>query len=85
MSYTEANYENALIEVFRDTLSYNYLYGPDISRDYSDAIYMDELTPSLKRINKDIPQSAINECINKLRNIEGGTLLDKNRIFMNKG
>ena len=83
MSYTEANYENALIEVFRDTLSYNYLYGPDISRDYSDAIYMDELTPSLKRINKDIPQSAINECINKLRNIEGGTLLDKNRIFMN--
>ncbi len=83
MSYTEANYENALIEIFRDTLSYNYLYGPDISRDYSDAIYMDELTPSLKRINKDIPQSAINECINKLRNIEGGTLLDKNRIFMN--
>lgn len=29
MAYTEANYENAIIELLRDHLGYDYLYGPD--------------------------------------------------------
>jgi len=33
MSYTEANYENAVIEIFRDTLGYRYVYAPDVARD----------------------------------------------------
>ena len=33
MSYTESNYENAVLEVFRDTLGYAYTYGPDVVRD----------------------------------------------------
>lgn len=28
--YTEANYENAIIELFQETLGYHYIYGPDI-------------------------------------------------------
>ena len=32
-SYTEANYENAVIEIFRDTLGYDYVYAPDLVRD----------------------------------------------------
>ena len=30
--FTEANYENSVIELFRNDLGYEYVYGPDISR-----------------------------------------------------
>lgn len=30
--YTEADYENSVIELFRN-MGYSYLYGPDIERD----------------------------------------------------
>ena len=43
MPYTEANYENSVIEIFRDVLGYSYVYGPDVARDYSSTLYMDEL------------------------------------------
>ena len=28
--FTEANYENSVIELFRNDLGYEYVYGPDI-------------------------------------------------------
>ena len=31
--YTEADYENSVIELFRNDLGYEYAYGPDIERD----------------------------------------------------
>ena len=34
MGFTEDNYENAVIELFRDSLGYSYVYGPDVERDY---------------------------------------------------
>ncbi|MDR3279643.1 MAG: type I restriction endonuclease subunit R [Synergistaceae bacterium] len=82
MSYTEANYESAVIEIFRDTLGYNYVYAPDITRDYADPIYSEELLPSLRRINPKLPEAALTEAVYKLRNVEGGTLLQKNVQFM---
>ena len=33
MMFTEAKFENAVIEVFRDTLGYSYVYAPDLTRD----------------------------------------------------
>lgn len=82
ISYTEANFENAVIEIFRDTLGYSYIYGPNIVRDYSEAIYMDELMPALRRINTTLPEAAINEAIHKLQNFESGGILQKNELFM---
>ena len=29
MSYTEADYENAVIDLFKNELNYDYVYGPD--------------------------------------------------------
>ena len=72
MPYTEANYENAVIEVFRDTLGYSYVYAPDVARDYADPLYSDELMPSLRRVNPKLPDAAITEAVYKLRNIESG-------------
>jgi len=82
MFFTEANYENAVIEVFRDTLGYGYSYAPDLMRDYSDSLYTDELLPALHRVNPKLPEVALTEAIYKLRNFEGGTILQKNIQFM---
>ena len=82
MAYTEANYENAVIEVFRDTLGYGYTYAPDLARDYSDVLYTDELLPALQRVNPKLPEAALTEAVYKLRNFEGGTMLTKNMQFM---
>ena len=30
MPFTEAHFENAILEIFRDLLSYEYLYGPEV-------------------------------------------------------
>jgi type I restriction enzyme R subunit len=82
MAYTEANYENAVIELFRNTLGYNYVYAPDFERDYSDPLYKDELLPTLRKNNPKLPETAITEAVYKLHNFEGGTVLQKNIQFM---
>ena len=82
MPYTEANYENAIIEIFRDTLGYSYAYGPDVARDFSDVLYMDEFLPALRRVNPNLPESALSEAVGKLRDFGSGDLVQKNKIFM---
>jgi type I restriction enzyme R subunit len=82
MAYTEANYENAVIEVFHDMLGYGYVYAPALARDYSDPLYMDELLPALRRVNPKLPEAALSEVVYKVHNFEGGTMLQKNIQFM---
>ena len=83
-SYTEESYEKAVIELLQDKLGYIHIYGPAVNRiDYAEPLYLDELTPSLERINPKLPYEAVNEAINKLRNFENGSLLQKNKVFMN--
>ena len=81
MSFTESNYENAVLQLFREQLGYSYIYGPDVERDYHSPLYEDVLLPSLQRINRELPMDAINEAVYKLKNFEGGTLLQKNMAF----
>ncbi len=81
-AYTEANYENAVIEIFRDTLGYDYVYAPELVRDYADPLYSDELLTALRRVNPTLPEVAITEAVYKLRNFEGGSTLQKNIRFM---
>ena len=47
---TEAEYEQALIELFQslEGKQYRYEYGPDIERDYTNPILDDVLQDSLK-------------------------------------
>jgi len=81
MTFTEANYENAVIEFFRDTLGYGYAYGFDVVRDHSEVLYIDELLPALRCVNPTLPEAAINEAVYKLRNLDGGTFQQKNKQF----
>ena len=79
--YTEADYENSVIELFRN-MGYSYLYGPDIERDFRDPLYEEELVASLYRLNRSLPEDAISDALFKLKNFENGELVQKNAVFM---
>ena len=81
-NYTEANYENSVIELFRNDLGYEYVYGPDIERDFYNPLYEDVLLDSLYRLNRDLPDDAIQDALFKLKNFENGELVQKNAAFM---
>ncbi|MBB5887149.1 HsdR family type I site-specific deoxyribonuclease [Lactovum miscens] len=80
MVFAEGNYENAVIELFKQ-MGYDYEYGPDIDRDYTESIYLSELTSSLERVNSNLPSIAISEAVNKLMRFENGSLIQKNKQF----
>jgi type I restriction enzyme R subunit len=82
MSFSEASYENAVIELFRDQLGYTHRYGPDVDRDYADPLYEPDLLPALRRINPRLPETTLAEALFKLRNFEGGDFIQKNAVFM---
>ena len=80
MDFSEDTYEQALIELFRE-LGFSYKYGPDLVRDYSNPLLDDVLHESLRRINPTLPQSAIDDAIKKLHQIEGASLYECNFKF----
>ncbi|WP_294408508.1 type I restriction endonuclease subunit R [uncultured Ruminococcus sp.] len=80
--YTEANYENSIIELFRNDLGYEYVYGPDVERDFYSPLYEEILLDSLYRLNRGLPDDAIRDALFKLKNFENGELVQKNSVFM---
>lgn len=79
---TEAAYENSVIELFQH-LGYAHVYGPDIeNRDFNSPLYLDILEDSIYRINPNVPKSAIQEALFKIKNFDNGELLQQNKIFM---
>jgi len=40
--YTEADYENSIIELFQN-MGYRYVYAPDLERDFRSPLYEEEL------------------------------------------
>lgn len=79
--YTEADYENSVIELFQN-MNYEYVYGPNVERNFRSPLYDEILEDSLYRINQGISSSAIKEALFKLRNFENGELVQKNAVFM---
>ena len=80
--YTEADYENSVIELFRSDLGYDYVYGPDVERDFYSPLYEEVLIEALYRLNGGLPNEAIQEALYKLKNFENGELVQKNSVFM---
>lgn len=80
--YTEADYENSVIELFENDLGYEYAYGPDIERDFYSPLYEEVLLDSLYRLNRGLPDDAISDALFKLKNFENGELVQKNAVFM---
>lgn len=80
--FSEANYENAIIDLFQSNMGYDYVYGPDIDRNFSSPLYDDVLEESLRRLNPKAPYDAIQDALLKLRNFDNGELVQKNAVFM---
>uniref|UniRef100_UPI0018E4E382 hypothetical protein n=1 Tax=Megasphaera stantonii TaxID=2144175 RepID=UPI0018E4E382 len=81
--YTVSNYENAVLQLLSGQLGYTYVYGPEVEREYESPFYEDSLWPALRRINRPLPGCAIHEAVTTVRNLENGTLLQTNILFMN--
>ena len=79
--YTEADYENSIIELFQKDLGYEHIYGPDIERDFHSPLYEEILLYSLYRLNSGLPDDAIQDALFKLKNFENGELVQKNAVF----
>ena len=80
--YDEAAYENALIDLFTNTLGYTHVYGPDIERDWHSPLYDSVLEDSIRRLNPSAAPAAIDEALLKLRHFENAELKKKNAVFM---
>ena len=49
--YTEADYENSVIELF-ENMGYTHVYGPDIERDFTSPLYDEVLEESIRRYSE---------------------------------
>ncbi len=80
--YDENSYEQCLKQLFQDNLGWDYIYGPDVERDFRDPLYESILEESIRRINPDAAPEAIEEALNKVRNFENDDLVKQNALFM---
>lgn len=81
MHFTEAHFENAILELMHDKLGYGRIYGPDVERDYTEPLHLESVRQSLFDINPSLATEAIDEAIVKIRNIENGSLVQRNEVF----
>ena len=81
-TYDEAAYENALIDLFTNTLGYTHVYGPDIDRGFHSPLYDSVLEDSIRRLNPKVAPGAIDEALLKLRHFENAERKKKNALFM---
>lgn len=80
-AFTEANYENSIIQLFQ-SMGYQYVYGPDIERDFESPLFEEVLMDQLHMINLKAPLEAIQSALFKIKNFENGELIEKNNLFM---
>ena len=81
INFTESSYENAIIELFRGELEYDYLAGPSIERDYTKVVLEDVLRKQLSIINPEADKLAIDEAVRKVLNAESPNLIENNKVF----
>ena len=83
--FNEGAFEQGVIDHLCSEHGYEHLYGPDVPRSsdaFDDAFLPDVVEPALERINPGADRQALFAGITKLKEIEGGTLVSKNKAFM---
>ncbi len=81
MKFTEDHYEKAIIELFQKELGYDYIYGPDIERDYTQPLLKEEVHSALMDINQGVHPNAIEEAVAKVTTFERGDIVSHNKKF----
>lgn len=77
----EEMYENSLLELFQN-LGYTHFVGYDIERDYKNPLFVDDLE-NIYLINRGIDAEAVDVAIQKILDLDSGSLEERNDIFMN--
>ena len=85
--YNEDLYEQALIELFTERLGYSYRRGYEIQNDFTEGdyycpVYRERLRTMLQKLNRQLPQEALDEAERKLLHIEAGNMVQNNELFM---
>ena len=80
VAVNENTLEQAIILELQDK-GYDYIYGPDIERDYHEVILEDCFRESILRINPEISQSIISEAFKTIKNLGLLRLEDINASF----
>lgn len=78
--FKEEQVEQAIIEQLQG-LGYEYLYGPEIERDYKEVILKDIFLNSIFKINPDIMQDIADEVYRKIRTFTNIGLVQANYEF----
>ena len=78
--FKEEQVEQAIIEQLQG-LGYEYLYGPEIERDYKEVILKDIFLNSIFKINPDITQDIADEVYRKIRTFTNIGLVQANYEF----
>lgn len=87
-NFTEYELEQATVEWFIE-MGYDSVYGTDISpegqyqerEDYSDVLLDERLKDALRRINRKIPEEAIEEAFRKIKITQSPSLIINNKEF----
>ena len=86
---TESHVEEHAIDILKDSLGYDYEYGPDISvdgskkerKDYREVVLVGRLKKALKKINSKIPEEALDQAVKKTLNIDNPKMIEDNQAF----
>ena len=87
-NFTEASLEEAAIEILQG-LGYEYVFGPDFGKDgylsertdYREVVLKERIKDALFRINRDLPDDALEEAFRKIIIFNSPSLLENNRSF----
>lgn len=80
-SYVESDYEESILELFQG-MGYQYIYAPNLERDYRSPLYEEKLDDAIHRLNRDMPEEGIQNALFKLKNFDNAELVQKNAVFM---
>jgi len=79
--FSEQTFEQAIIELFMN-MGYSHIYAPNLDRDNGSPLLDSVLQDSIVKLNKGLHLNAINEALNKLKDFDAGSLIQKNAVFM---
>jgi len=79
--YKEADYEQAIIELFTEKLGYESVNGSDVERDYREPLYLESFESALARLNPDVPADGLADALYRVKNIDAGSLVQRNEKF----
>ena len=84
--FTEADYEQTIIDLFTNELGYEYTVGSNWQQQCQknnsrEVICEEKLIKALRRLNPEVSDNILNEAVRKLKNIDGVELIERNRQF----